>query len=84
VVLVGREVKGANASTTRYYVTSLRATAAGLGRLVRRHGRSRTSCTGAWMWHSGRAGRRRRPGHTGANVRLGRPVAASLLKQNPE
>jgi len=39
VVLVGREreAAGANASTSHYYVTSLRGTAAELGTLVRRH-----------------------------------------------
>lgn len=39
VVLVGREreVDGVNASTAHYYVTSLRGTAAELGRPIRRH-----------------------------------------------
>jgi hypothetical protein len=39
VVLVGREreVKGQRADTAHYYVTSLRGTAAELGRLIRRH-----------------------------------------------
>jgi predicted transposase YbfD/YdcC len=85
VVLVGREreVKGTNASTAHYYVTSLRGTAEQLAGLVRRH----WSVENELHWCLDVAFReddqKTAAGHAGANLGLVRRVAASLLKQDP-
>lgn len=85
VVLVGRErsIRGVNASTAHYYITSLRGTAAELGRLVRRH----WSVENELHWVLDVAFReddnKTAAGHAGANLGLIRRVAASLLKQDP-
>jgi predicted transposase YbfD/YdcC len=85
VVVVGREreVGGVNASTAHYYVTSLRGTAAELGRLIRRH----WAVENELHWCLDVAFReddQRTAGQAGANLGLVRRVAASLLKQSPE
>jgi predicted transposase YbfD/YdcC len=86
VVLVGRgrEVKGERADTAHYYITSLRGTAAELGRLIRRH----WSVENELHWCLDVAVRedanKTAAGHAGANLGLVRRVAASLLKQNPD
>ncbi len=85
VVQVGRErvVKGKRASTAHYYVTSLRGTAAELGRLIRRH----WAVENELHWTLDVAFRedasRVRAEHAGANLGLVRRVAVSLLKQDP-
>lgn len=84
VVLVGREreVGGENASTAHYYVTSLRAPAAELGRLIRRHWAVENELHGC-LDVAFREDANRTAGHAGANLGLVRRVAASLLKQDP-
>jgi len=85
VVLVGREreVKGQRTDTAHYYITSLRATAAELGGLIRRH----WSVENELHWCLDVAfredGNKTAAGHAGANLGLIRRVAASLLKQDP-
>lgn len=85
VVLVGREreVKGVNASTAHYYITSRRGTAAELGRLVRRH----WAVENELHWVLDVAFRedasKTSAGHSGANLGLVRRVAASLIGQDP-
>jgi len=85
VVLVGREREagGVSASTAHYYVTSLRGTAAELGRLIRRHWAVENElhwCLDVAFREDGQ----KTAGHAGANLGLVRRVAASLLKQNPD
>jgi predicted transposase YbfD/YdcC len=85
VVLVGREreVKGTNTSTAHYYLTSLRASAAELGRLIRGH----WGVENGLHWCLDVAFRedanRTRDTTAGANLGVVRRVAASLLKQDP-
>jgi predicted transposase YbfD/YdcC len=85
VVVVGREreVKGKNASTAHLYITSLRAGAAELGRLVRGH----WGIENGLHWCLDVAFRedanRTRDTNAGANLGVIRRVAASLLKQDP-
>ena len=84
VVVVGRErgVKGKNASTCHYYLTSLRATAETLGRYVRGH----WGVENGLHWCLDIAFRedtnRTRDTNAGANLGVVRRVAASLLKQD--
>jgi predicted transposase YbfD/YdcC len=86
VILVARERKvgGVNTSTAHYYLTSLRGTAAELGKLIRRH----WSVENELHWCLDMAFRedesKTAAGHAGANLGLVRRVAASLLKQDPE
>lgn len=85
VIQVGREreVKGVRTDSAHYYVTSLRGTAAELGRLVRRH----WSIENELHWCLDVSFRedesKTAAGHAGANLGLVRRVAASLLKQDP-
>lgn len=85
VVLVGREreVNGKRSDTAHYYITSLRATAAELGRLIRRH----WSVENELHWCLDVAfredGNKTAAGYAGANLGLARRVAASLLQQDP-
>jgi predicted transposase YbfD/YdcC len=85
VVLVRRErvAGGQAASTAHYYLSSLRGSAAELGRLVRRH----WAVENELHWTLDVAFRedanRTREGHAGANLGLVRRVAVSLLKQDP-
>lgn len=86
VVLVGREreVNGVNASTAHYYVTSLRGTAAELGKLVRRHWAVENELHWCLDVAFREDDQKTAAGHAGANLGLVRRVAASLLKQNPD
>ena len=86
VVLVGREreVGGVNASTAHYYATSLRGTAAELGRLVRRHWAVENELHWCLDVAFREDDQKTAAGHAGANLGLVRRVAASLLKQDPE
>jgi len=85
VVLVAREreVKGKNASTAHYYLTSRRGKARQLGRAVRGH----WGIENGLHWVLDVAFREddnhTRAGHAGANLGLVRRVAVSLLKQDP-
>ena len=84
VVMGGREreFKGMRTDTAHYYITSLRGTAAELGRLIRRH----WSVENELHWCLDVAFREdaneTATGHAGANLGLVRRVAASLLKQD--
>jgi predicted transposase YbfD/YdcC len=86
VVLVGREreVKGTNASTAHYYVTSLRGTAEQLAGLVRRHWAVENELHWCLDVAFREDDQKTAAGHAGANLGLVRRVAASLLKQNPD
>jgi predicted transposase YbfD/YdcC len=85
VVLVGREreVKGENASTARYYVTSHRGTAAELGRLIRGHWGVENGLHWTLDVTFREDASRVRDANAGANLGVIRRVAASLLKQDP-
>jgi predicted transposase YbfD/YdcC len=85
VVLVGREraVKGINVSTSHYYLTSHRGTAAELGSLVRRHWGVENQLHWVLDVAFGEDSNRTASGHAGANLGLIRRVAASLLQQDP-
>jgi predicted transposase YbfD/YdcC len=82
-VFVGREreVKGRNASTAHYYLTSHRGSAAELGRLIRGH----WGIENELHWCLDVAFRedesRTSAGHAGANLGMLRRVAVSLLKR---
>jgi predicted transposase YbfD/YdcC len=86
VVLVGREreVKGTNASTAHYYVTSLRGTAEQLAGLVRRHWAVENELHWCLDVAFREDDQKTAAGHAGSNLGLVRRVAASLLKQNPD
>ena len=85
MVLVGREraVKGVNVSTSHYYITSHRGTAAELGSLVRRHWGVENQLHWVLDVAFGEDSNRTASGHAGANLGLIRRVAASLLQQDP-
>ncbi len=85
VVLVCRErsVGGRNTSTAHYYLTSLRGTAAELGRLVRRHWSVENELHWVLDMAFGEDSNRTASGHAGANLGLVRRIAASLLQQDP-
>ena len=85
VVLVGREreAKGANASTAHYYITSLRGSAAEVGRLIRRHWAVENDLHWTLDVSFREDANRTRAAHAGANLGLVRRVAVSLLKQDP-
>jgi predicted transposase YbfD/YdcC len=85
VVLIGRErrVKGETTSTSHYYLTSLRATAAELGRLVRRHWSVENELHWVLDMAFDEDSNRTATGHAGANLGLIRRIAASLLQQDP-
>ncbi len=84
VVVIGRErqVKGKNASTCHFYLTSLRETAQVLGGYVRGH----WGVENGLHWCLDIAFReddnRTRDTNAGANLGVVRRVAASLLKQD--
>jgi predicted transposase YbfD/YdcC len=84
VVLVGREreVKGVRTDTAHYYITSLRGTAAELGRLIRRHWAVENELHWCLDVAFREDGNKTAAGHAGANLGLVRRVAASLLKQD--
>jgi predicted transposase YbfD/YdcC len=83
-VLIGRErsVKGSNTSTAHYYITSLRGTAAELGRLVRRHWSVENELHWVLDVAFGEDSNKTAAGHAGANLGLIRRIAASLLQQD--
>jgi predicted transposase YbfD/YdcC len=85
VVEVNRErvAGGERASTTHYYLTSLRGTASELGRLIRRHWAVENELHWALDVTFREDANRTRAGHAGANLGLVRRVAVSLLKQDP-
>jgi predicted transposase YbfD/YdcC len=85
VILVGREreVRGKRADTAHYYITSLRGTAAELGRLVRRHWSVENQLHWVLDMAFDEDSNRTAAGHAGANLGLIRRVAASLLQQDP-
>lgn len=84
VVLVGRErsAGGVNASTSHYYVTSRRGTAAELGRLVRRHWAVENELHWCLDVSFREDASPTSAGHAGTNLGLVRRVAASLIKQD--
>lgn len=85
VVVVGREreVKGKNASTARFYLTSLRLPAAELGRLIRGHWGVENGLHWCLDVSFREDANRTRDPNAGANLGVIRRVAASLLKQDP-
>ena len=84
VVQVNRErtAGGVTASTSHYYVTSRRGTAAELGRLVRRHWAVENELHWCLDVSFREDSNRTALGHAGANLGLVRRVAASLIKQD--
>jgi predicted transposase YbfD/YdcC len=84
VVVVGREreVKGRNASTAHFYVTSLRATAAELAGYVRGHWGVENGLHWCLDVTFREDTNRTRDTNAGANLGIVRRVAASLLKQD--
>lgn len=85
VILVGREreVKGVRADTAHYYVTSLRGTAAELGKLIRRHWAVENELHWCLDVAFREDANKTAAGHAGTNLGLVRRVAASALKQDP-
>jgi len=84
VVVVGREreVKGTNASTCHFYLTSLRAGAAALGRYIRGHWGVENGLHWCLDVSFREDANRTRDANAGANLGVVRRVAASLLKQD--
>ena len=84
VVVVGREreLKGRNASTTHYYITSLDATAAELAAYVRGHWGVENGLHWCLDVTFREDENRTRDANAGANLGAVRRVAASLLKQD--
>jgi predicted transposase YbfD/YdcC len=86
VVLVCRERKegeGARSCTMHYYITSLKAGARELGRLIRGHWGIENGLHWVLDTAFGEDDDKTREGHAGANLGLIRRVALSLLKQDP-
>jgi predicted transposase YbfD/YdcC len=85
VVVVGREreVKGRNASTTHFYITSLRASAKKLAGYVRGHWGVENGLHWCLDVSFAEDANRTRGTNAGANLGVIRRVAASLLKQDP-
>ena len=85
VMLVGseREVKGVNASSARYYITSRRGTAAVLGQYARRHWAVENELHWCLDVTFREDASRVASGHAGTNLGLVRRVALSLVKQVP-
>jgi predicted transposase YbfD/YdcC len=84
VVMVGREreAKGRNASTTHYYLTSLRATARAMAGYIRGHWGVENGLHWCLDVAFGEDANRTRDRNAGANLGIVRRVAASLLKQD--
>jgi len=84
VVMVGREreAKGRNASTTHYYLTSLRATARKVAGYIRGHWGVENGLHWCLDVAFGEDANRTRDRNAGANLGIVRRVAASLLKQD--
>lgn len=85
VVMVGRErtVKDRRASTTHYYLTSLRLSAKTLAGLIRGHWGIENGLNWCLDVSFGEDKNRTRDRNAGANLGVMRRVAASLLKQDP-
>lgn len=85
VVPVGseREVKGVNASSARYYLTSRRGTAAELGQYIRRHWAVENELHWCLDVSFREDVSRVASGHAGTNLGLVRRVALSLVKRAP-
>ncbi len=85
VVVVGRErqVQGTNASTTHFYITSLRASAKKLAGYVRGHWGVENGLHWCLDVSFAEDVNRTRDTNAGANLGVVRRVAASLLKQDP-
>jgi predicted transposase YbfD/YdcC len=85
VILVGREreVGGKRTDSAHYYITSLKGTAAELGRLIRRHWAVENELHWCLDVAFREDANKTAAGHAGANLGLVRRVAASLLKQDP-
>jgi predicted transposase YbfD/YdcC len=85
VVMVGREreVKGVNASTAHFYLTSLRAPAAELAGYIRGHWGVENGLHWCLDVTFREDANRTRDTNAGANLGVVRRVAASLLKQDP-
>jgi predicted transposase YbfD/YdcC len=85
VVMVGREreVKGKNASTTHFYLTSLRVPAAELAGYIRGHWGIENGLHWCLDVSFREDANRTRDTNAGANLGVVRRVAASLLKQDP-
>ncbi len=86
VVMVGRErqAKGTNASTTHFYLTSLRGTAKKLARSIRGHWGVENGLHWCLDVSFGEDANRTRDTNAGANLGAVRRVAASLLKQDKD
>ena len=84
VVVVGREraVKGANASSCHFYITSLRASAAELAGYIRGHWGVENGLHWCLDVSFREDANRTRDTNAGANLGVVRRVAASLLKQD--
>ena len=84
VVVVGREreVRGKNASTCHFYLTSLHASAAALGGYVRGHWGIENGLHWCLDVAFKEDANRTRDANAGANLGVVRRVAASLLKQD--
>ncbi len=84
VVVVGREreVNGTNASTCHFYLSSLRASAAELGRYIRGHWGVENGLHWCLDVTFREDENRTRDTNAGANLGVVRRVAASLLKQD--
>jgi predicted transposase YbfD/YdcC len=86
IVLVCRERKegeGRRSCTAHYYITSLKAGAKALGRLIRGHWGIENGLHWVLDTAFGEDDNKTREGHAGANLGLIRRVALSLLKQDP-
>jgi predicted transposase YbfD/YdcC len=85
VILVGREreANGHRADTAHSYITSLRGTAAELGKLIRRHWSVESELHWCLDVTFREDASRTRADHAGANLGLVRRVAVSPLKQDP-
>jgi predicted transposase YbfD/YdcC len=84
VVMVGREreAKSRNASTTHYYLTSLRPTARAVAGYIRGHWGVENGLHWCLDVSFGEDANRTRDRNAGANLGIVRRVAASLLKQD--
>jgi predicted transposase YbfD/YdcC len=78
-----QEGEGKRSCTVHYYITSLKAGAKTLGRLIRGHWGVENGLHWVLDTAFGEDGNKTREGHAGANLGLIRRVALSLLKQDP-
>lgn len=78
-----REVKGVNASTTHYYISSLAGTAEQMGRLIRRHWAIENELHWGLDVVFEEDANRTRDRNASANLGIVRRLALSLLKRTP-